>query len=71
VFAGADEEATARARSYFAPYAPSSPSIGILREGELLFMLERRNIENQTAEQIAATLTAAFDAHCAASAPTK
>src|SRR5437870_657618 len=40
VFAGADEEATARARSYFAPYPPSSPSIGILRDGKLLFMLE-------------------------------
>ena len=64
VFAGADEEATARARSYFTGYAPSSPSVALLRDGKLLFMLERRNIENQTAEQIAATLAAAFDAHC-------
>ena len=52
VFAGADVEATARARSYFAGYAPSSPSIGFLRDGKLEFMLERRQIENQTAEQI-------------------
>ena len=64
VFAGADEEATARARSYFTGYAPSSPSIALLRDGKVIFMLERRNIENQTSEQIAATLTAAFDAHC-------
>ena len=64
VFAGADIEATARARSYFTGYAPSSPSIGLLRDGELLFMLERAQIENRTAEQIAETLTAAFDRLC-------
>ena len=66
VFAGADVEATARARSYFTGYAPSSPSMALFRGGELVFMLERRQIENQTAEQIAAVLTAAFDAHCGA-----
>ena len=61
VFAGADVEATNRARSYFTGYPPSSPCIGFLRDGKLQFMLERRNIENQTAEQIAVTLIEAFD----------
>ena len=64
VFAGADIEATDRARSYFTGYAPSSPSVGLLRDGELVFMLERVQIENRTAEQIAETLTAAFDRLC-------
>jgi putative YphP/YqiW family bacilliredoxin len=64
VFAGGDVEATDRARQYFAPYAPSSPSIGILRDGKLLFMMERRDIENRDAAAIAARLTAAFDEHC-------
>jgi putative YphP/YqiW family bacilliredoxin len=64
VFAGGDVEATDRAREYFAPYAPSSPSIGILRDGKLLFIMERRDIENRDAASIAARLTAAFDEHC-------
>src|SRR5579862_1579896 len=57
VFAGADVEATDRARSYFEGYPPSSPCIGLLKDGKLQFILERRDIENQTAEQIAAALT--------------
>ena len=65
VFAGADLEATDRARSYFTGYAPSSPSIGLLRDGRLVWMLERRQIENQGAQQIAAALTAAFERFCA------
>jgi putative YphP/YqiW family bacilliredoxin len=68
VFAGADVEATARARQYFTGYGPSSPSIALLRDGQLVFMMERSAIENRTAEQIAAELTAAFDATCAAPA---
>ena len=64
VFAGGDVDATDRARQYFAPYPPSSPSIGILRAGKLLFMMERRDIENRDAASIAARLTAAFDEHC-------
>ena len=68
VFAGADTEATDRARAYFAGYPPSSPCIGFLRDGKLQFILERRNIENQTAEQIAATLITAFDTYCGAGA---
>ena len=64
VFAGADVEATARARSYFTGYAPSSPSIGLLKDGKLLYMLERSQIENRNADEIAAALTSAFDKFC-------
>jgi putative YphP/YqiW family bacilliredoxin len=64
VFAGADLEATESARSYFTGYGPSSPSIGLLKNGQLVWMLERRQIENQGPEQIAAMLTAAFDRFC-------
>ncbi len=64
VFAGGDVEATDRARQYFAPYPPSSPSIGLLQDGKLVFMMERRDIENRDAAAIAARLTAAFDEHC-------
>ena len=65
VFAGGDVEATDRARSYFSGYAPSSPSIGILRDGKLVYMLERREIETRSAEMIASELTTAFDRVCA------
>ena len=65
VFAGADIEATERARSYFKGYGPSSPSIAILKNGELLFMLERYQIEGRNAGQIAEELTKAFDEYCA------
>ena len=64
VFAGGDVDATDRARQYFAPYPPSSPSIGILQDGKLVFMMERRDIENRDAAAIAARLTAEFDQHC-------
>ncbi|HXG57037.1 MAG TPA: BrxA/BrxB family bacilliredoxin [Vicinamibacterales bacterium] len=64
VFAGGDIDATERARSYFAPYPPSSPSIAILRDGKLVHMIERREIENQSAEAIARNLTDAFDRIC-------
>lgn len=64
VFAGGDIDATERARSYFLPYPPSSPSVAILRNGELVYMLERRQIENQSATGIAQALTDAFDKYC-------
>jgi len=64
VFAGGDIEATERARSYFTGYPPSSPSIAILRAGKLVYMMERRQIENQTAEAIARSLTGAFEQVC-------
>lgn len=68
VFAGGDIEATERARSYFKGYPPSSPSIGILRNGELVYMMERNQIENQSAEAIARHLTTAFDRVCGTTA---
>ena len=64
VFAGADLDATARAREAFAPYPPSSPSVGLLRDGKLVYMLERRQIETRDAASIASMLRAAFDEHC-------
>jgi putative YphP/YqiW family bacilliredoxin len=64
VFAGGDVEATERARSYFTGYSPSSPSVGILRDGKLVYMLERREIESRSAEMIASELTRAFDRFC-------
>jgi putative YphP/YqiW family bacilliredoxin len=65
VFAGADIEATARARAYFKGYLPSSPSIALLRDGQIVYMLERHQIEGREAPEIARLLTSAFDAHCA------
>src|SRR5437667_2562169 len=64
VFAGADIEATDRARQSFTGFAPSSPSIGLLRDGKLLYMIERRDIEVRHAEAIADMLTMAFDKYC-------
>jgi putative YphP/YqiW family bacilliredoxin len=64
VFAGADIEATDRARGYFTNFAPSSPSIALLRDGKVLYMVERRDIEQRTAAGIADLLTLAFDKHC-------
>lgn len=65
VFAGQDAEATQRARSYFTGYAPSSPQIGLLKDGKLVFLLERHQIEGRTADAIAQDLTRAFEEHCA------
>jgi putative YphP/YqiW family bacilliredoxin len=64
VFAGQDTEATERARSYFTGYPPSSPSIAILRDGQLVYMMQRRDIESREAPAIAADLKAAFDRFC-------
>ena len=65
VFAGQDVEATARARQYFTGVRPSSPSIALLSNGELQFMLERHQIEGREAHQIAADITRAYDEFCA------
>ena len=70
VFAGADIEATEKARSYFTGYEPSSPSIALLKDGKLVWMLERRQIEGKDATQVASELTQAFDQHCAKSEAT-
>ena len=64
VFAGQDLEATSRARSYFTGYQPSSPQIALLRDGRLVYMLERSQIEGRSADAIASDLVAAFDEHC-------
>ena len=68
VFAGQDRDATERARGYFEGYAPSSPSIGLLRDGQLVYMMQRSDIETREAEDIAADLRAAFDKFCAKAA---
>lgn len=64
VFAGQDKEATAKAREYFAPYPPSSPSIALLKDGELVHFIERHQVENRSAEEIAVDLTDAFNRYC-------
>ena len=65
VFAGQDLEATERARGYFVGYPPSSPSIALLKDGDVVFMLPRHRIEGRSATEIAADLMAAFDQFCA------
>jgi putative YphP/YqiW family bacilliredoxin len=70
VFAGADMEATAAARSHFAPYPPSSPQIGLFKDGQLVYMLERHQIENKFADQIAHELSQAFNRFCTPAAQT-
>ncbi|HEY3133950.1 MAG TPA: BrxA/BrxB family bacilliredoxin [Gemmatimonadaceae bacterium] len=64
VFAGQDVEAVQRARSYFTGYAPSSPQIALMKDGEVVYMLERHQIEGRTADDIARDLTRAFDKYC-------
>jgi len=64
VFAGQDVDAVQRARSYFTGYPPSSPQIALLKDGQLVYMLERHQIEGRTAEDIAKDLTRAFDKYC-------
>src|SRR6266513_2755423 len=65
VFAGADIEATEKARSYFTGYAPSSPSIGLLKNGKLVYRMERYQIEGKGPEKIAEELKSAFEKCCA------
>ena len=65
VFAGADIEATEKARGYFTGCPPSSPAVALLQDGKIVYMMERHQIENQEADSIARELTAAFDTHCA------
>ena len=64
VFAGQDVEAVQRARSYFTGYAPSSPQIALMKDGQVVYMLERHQIEGRTAEDISKDLTRAFDKYC-------
>lgn len=64
VFAGQDIEATAQARTYLTGYAPSSPSIALLKDGKLAFMLERYQIEGRSADEISKDLVGAFEQYC-------
>jgi len=64
VFAGQDQEATAQARKYFTGYPPSSPSVALMRDGKLAFMMERRDIESSDPSSIAAVLVRAFNEFC-------
>jgi bacilliredoxin len=68
VFAGQDTAATARARSYFIGYAPSSPSFALLKDGKLVYMMERHQIESRSAEAIAKDLENAFEKYCSQTA---
>ena len=65
VFAGGDIEATARAREHFLPYPPSSPSVALMKDGKLVYMMERRDIEGSPADVIARRLQDAFQQYCA------
>ena len=64
VFAGVDTEATAKVREFLAPYPPSSPSIALFKDGQVVHMLERRHIEGRSAQIIADNLRAAYDMYC-------
>ena len=64
VFAGQDLDATERAREYIAGYPPSSPSVALFKDGELVYMMERHQIEGRHPEDIAADLKAAYEEHC-------
>ena len=64
VFGGNDAEATAQARTYFHGYAPSSPSMGLLKDGKLAVMIQRLDVEGHTTQEVADVLIDAFNAHC-------
>ena len=69
VFAGVDRDAVNRAREYMAAYPPSSPSMGLFKDGKQVFMLERSDLQQLTDDQVSAALTTAFDEHCAKPGP--
>jgi len=64
VFAGVDKEATDKAREYMIPFPPSSPSMALFKDGELVHMLERHHIEGRPAEMISENLIEAYNQHC-------
>ncbi|MGE6230575.1 BrxA/BrxB family bacilliredoxin [Paenibacillus chitinolyticus] len=64
VFAGQEKEATAKAREYLAPYPPSSPSIALFKDGQLVHFIQRHQIEDRSADMIAGDLTDAFEKYC-------
>jgi len=69
VFAGVDRDAVNRAREYMAPHPPSSPSMGLFKDGKQVFMLHRTDLQQMDDEQVAKALVQAFDAHCAKPGP--
>lgn len=69
VFAGQDRAAVARAREHMSPYPPSSPCIAVFKDGKVVHILERHNIENRTAQQVAESLVQAFNQHCTRPGP--
>ncbi len=69
VFAGLDRDAVDKARSYMVGVPPSSPCVGLFKDGKMVAMLERRHIEGSTAEEVAAALVSAFEAHCNGAGP--
>lgn len=64
VFAGVDTEATEQARKYMLPYPPSSPAIGLFKDGKLVHFVERHHIEGSTAEMVSDNLKSAFNEYC-------
>ena len=69
VFAGVDRDAVERARGYMSGYAPSSPSIGLFKDGKQVFMLQRTDLQRMSEPQVAEALSKAFDAHCSRTGP--
>jgi len=69
VFAGVDRDAVDRAREHMAAYPPSSPSMGLFKDGQQIFMLERTDLQQMNPDQVAAALRGAFEAHCSTSGP--
>ena len=69
VFAGVDRDAVERAREFMAPYPPSSPSIGLFKDGKQVLMLQRSDIQAMTGDEVSAALRKAFDAHCSRTGP--
>ncbi len=69
VFAGVDRDAVERARGYMSAYAPSSPSVGLFKDGKQVFMLQRTDLQRMNEDQVAAALAQAFDAHCSRKGP--
>ena len=69
MFAGVDRDAVERAREFMAPYPPSSPSIGLFKDGKQVLMLQRSDIQDMTGEEVSAALRKAFDEHCSRTGP--
>jgi putative YphP/YqiW family bacilliredoxin len=69
VFAGVDRDAVERARTHMTGYAPSSPAMGLFKDGKLVFMLQRTDLQQMNEQQVDMALRQAFDQHCAKPGP--